>query len=75
MSVPFGWIVIDEPAPGMNPSVYAEWTDEQGERQREFKGYGNSGCTKAVEWWDAKLKQRVTLEPTLKGCYRVLGKV
>lgn len=66
-----GWIVVDEAAPGMRPQVLVEWV-EAGERKREYmKARGESGCTEAIEWWDNRLKQPVTLEPTIRGCYRV----
>lgn len=65
-----GWIVVEEPAPGMNPQVYVEF-DNGHERERIFQGYANSGCTKAIEWWDGRVGGAVSLTPTIKGCYRV----
>jgi hypothetical protein len=66
-----GWIVVEEVSEGMKPPVYAEWVDESGERRKEFRGYGESGCASAVEWWDERLKKPIKLEPTIRGCYRV----
>lgn len=66
-----GWVVVEEAAPGMQPRVFVEFVDEKGERQREFRGYGDAGCTKAIEWWDAKLGKPAVLESTIRGCYRV----
>lgn len=66
-----GWIVLEEPAPGMNPPVYVEHDCQNGERYRSQKGWGNSGATQAVEWWEQRIGKPILLEPTLKGCYRV----
>lgn len=67
----YGWIVIEQEE-GYKDHIYAEYNDEEGApRKREFMGYGNSGCAKAVEWWDSKLKQHISLQPMGKIGYRV----
>ena len=65
-----GWVVVEEAVPGYNPRVFVEWR-EGVERCREFKGYADSGCTQAIEWWDERAGGVVKLEPAMRGCYRV----
>lgn len=65
-----GWVVVGEPAPGMNAPVFAERV-EDGVRKRHPTGYGNSGCAQAIEWWDKQAGSPVELTATVMGCYRV----
>jgi hypothetical protein len=71
-----GWIVVEDGGVGYKEFVSVEWQGEDGVRYRlsgdeSHEWRGESGCTQAVEWWDAKLQTNVKLEPAMKGCYRV----
>ena len=69
-----GWIIAEDGGPGFKDSIHTEWQDEQG-RHQEHVGYGNSGCAKAVEWWDEKVGGNIKLEPLFQGSYRVYTEV
>jgi hypothetical protein len=55
----------------MNHKVIGEYVNARGRRTRREFGYGNFGCTRAVEWFDKHVGKTVQLEPTLKSIYRV----
>lgn len=61
-----GWLVVEE-RPEYMDKVYAEYTDENDERQKQFF----NSVLEAIEWWDKRLGGVSMFEPTLKGCYRV----
>lgn len=65
-----GWVLVEAAGPDFKDHISVEWSDADG-RHHEDIGRGDSGCAKAVEWWDAKLGVSVQLQPTLKGAYRV----
>lgn len=64
-----GWIVVEHEE-GFRDQIFVEW-NEGNTRKREQMGFGESGCAKAVEWWDKKLNTHVQLQPMLRGSYRV----
>lgn len=70
----YGWIVVEEAAPGMKPQVLVEWTEGTERKRVYMDSRGESGCAEAIEWWDKRLRQQVTLEPTIRGLYRVKGR-
>ena len=65
-----GWVLVEPMGPGLNDRIYVEYGSGD-DRTKTDKGYGNSGCAAAIEWWEKKLGQPIKLEPTIKGCYRV----
>lgn len=66
-----GWVVVEDPAPGYNPEVKVEYVAADGKRHTKAMGFGNGGCTEAINWWDKRLGKITKLEPTIRGCYRV----
>lgn len=65
-----GWVIVEAGGEGFKDHVSVEWTEGE-DRFHEDVGRGESGCAKAVEWWDKKVGMSVKLEPTLRGAYRV----
>jgi hypothetical protein len=61
-----GWLVVEK-REGFLDRIYAEFKDENGERQRKFF----SNVTEVIEFWDDKVQEHVKLLPTLLGAYRV----
>jgi hypothetical protein len=62
-----GWIVVEK-REDYPDKFYVEWTDDQGERHREFAGFSPS---KAIEFFDNRVGQPVFLLQTPLGAYRV----
>ena len=69
-----GWIIVDQASPGLKPSVWVEWNEQDGRKQLYMKARGEAGCAEAVEWWEKRLAQTIILEASLRGCYRVYTK-
>ena len=69
-----GWVLVEDGGKDFKNYVSVEYVDASGRHHEEI-GRGESGCAKAVEWWDKKLGQPTKLEPTLRGCYRVYTEV
>lgn len=67
-----GWVIVESGGNGFKEYVSVEWQNLDGRhRHQEDNWRGESGCAKAVEWWDKKVGSPIKLEPTLRGCYRV----
>lgn len=72
-----GWILVEDAGPGFRDYISVEYADVKGrvvicgDTLQDQPWRGESGCARAIEWWDKKVSATVKLESTLKGCYRV----
>jgi hypothetical protein len=77
-----GWILVEDAGPDFKDHISVEWHDKDG--RHAFHGTtvdnshgwrGNSGCARAIEWWDKKVGQAISLMPTPLGAFRVYTEV
>lgn len=61
-----GWIVIEK-REGLVDRLYNEYVEPDGTRQRAFF----TSIPEAIEWWDKRVGQAISLLPLPVGAYRV----